>query len=282
MPSAFATAAAGRRWSPVSIVTATPSAFSAATACAAFGRSASASAIQPTSVASSATPTSGLPRRLQPRRALHRRTRRPTRRRNAGEPSRIVRPPRSPVTPRPACTRTFATDGASAWRSPWRGRRSPGPAGASPRARGRSPGAAIRRRVNPGAARTATTAGLPAVSVPVLSTTSASIFSARSSAAAFLIRMPACAPRPTPTMSAVGVASPSAHGQAITSTAVARISAAAQSSSSRPLATSVTRRDRRGPPARSARKPGRRAAAPALSIPGRRRPAGRSPASSVA
>ena len=43
---------------------------------------------------------------------------------------------------------------------------------------------------------------------------------------------------PTPTISAVGVASPSAHGQAITSTAVARISAAAQS----PVTSSRSRR----------------------------------------
>ena len=52
--------------------------------------------------------------------------------------------------------------------------------------------------------------------------------------------MPAFAPSPTPTISAVGVARPSAHGQAITSTAVARIRAAAQSPESKPFATSVT------------------------------------------
>ena len=43
---------------------------------------------------------------------------------------------------------------------------------------------------------TATTRGLPSVSVPVLSTTSVSTFSNRSSASAFLISTPACAPAP--------------------------------------------------------------------------------------
>ena len=40
-----------------------------------------------------------------------------------------------------------------------------------------------------------------------------------------LIRMPSCAPRPVPTRIAVGVASPSAHGQATISTATAAVNA---------------------------------------------------------
>ena len=67
----------------------------------------------------------------------------------------------------------------------------------------------------------ATTFGLPSVSVPVLSTTSVSTFSMRSSASAFLISTPACAPRPTPTMIDIGVARPSAQGQAMISTLTA-------------------------------------------------------------
>ena len=39
--------------------------------------------------------------------------------------------------------------------------------------------------------------------------------------------MPSCAPRPVPTISAVGVASPSAQGQAMISTATAAVNAAA-------------------------------------------------------
>src|SRR4030095_4382974 len=70
----------------------------------------------------------------------------------------------------------------------------------------------------------ATTLGFPSVSVPVLSTTSVSTFSMRSSASAFLINTPLCAPRPTPTMIDIGVASPSAHGTAMINTATAAIS----------------------------------------------------------
>ena len=63
--------------------------------------------------------------------------------------------------------------------------------------------------------------GLPSVSVPVLSTTSVSTFSSRSSASAFLISTPGRAPRPTPTMIDIGVARPRAQGQAMISTATA-------------------------------------------------------------
>ena len=76
----------------------------------------------------------------------------------------------------------------------------------------------------PDAATTATTFGLPSVSVPVLSITKVSIFSIRSKASAFLIRTPAWAPRPTPTMIDIGVARPSAQGQAMISTLTAATS----------------------------------------------------------
>jgi hypothetical protein len=62
---------------------------------------------------------------------------------------------------------------------------------------------------------TTPTTGLPSVSVPVLSTTSVSTFLQISSASAFLISTPACAPRPVPTMIDIGVAKPSAQGQAM-------------------------------------------------------------------
>ena len=48
--------------------------------------------------------------------------------------------------------------------------------------------------------------------------------SIRSSASAFLISTPACAPRPTPTMIDIGVARPSAQGQAMISTVTAATS----------------------------------------------------------
>ena len=70
--------------------------------------------------------------------------------------------------------------------------------------------------------------GLPEVTVPVLSKTTASTFSKDSIASALLNRMPFLAPRPVPTMMAVGVAKPNAHGQEITRTDTAISSANSQ------------------------------------------------------
>ena len=64
-----------------------------------------------------------------------------------------------------------------------------------------------------------------AVSVPVLSKTTVSTRWAASSASPPRIRMPASAPRPVPTMIAVGVARPMAHGQAMTTTLMNAVSA---------------------------------------------------------
>ena len=91
----------------------------------------------------------------------------------------------------------------------------------APASRSRSP------RVVPGAVTTSTRAIFPVVTVPVLSSTTVSTVRVDSSTSGPLIRMPSCAPRPVPTSSAVGVASPSAHGQAITRTATAAVNAAA-------------------------------------------------------
>mmetsp|Transcript_13577 Transcript_13577/g.47311 ORF Transcript_13577/g.47311 Transcript_13577/m.47311 type:complete len:381 (-) Transcript_13577:1416-2558(-) len=68
----------------------------------------------------------------------------------------------------------------------------------------------------------AATAMRPSVSVPVLSNTMAVVRCTASSTAPPLMRMPARAPRPVPTMTAVGVARPSAHGQAMTRVATLR------------------------------------------------------------
>ena len=56
--------------------------------------------------------------------------------------------------------------------------------------------------------------------VPVLSNTTVWILCVVSKAAPLLIKTPFSAPLPVPTMIAVGVAKPSAHGQAITSTEI--------------------------------------------------------------
>ena len=59
------------------------------------------------------------------------------------------------------------------------------------------------------------TLGLPCVNVPVLSVKRRLTFSVRSIASAFLMRIPVCAPFPTQTMIDIGLAKPSAHGQAM-------------------------------------------------------------------
>ena len=65
----------------------------------------------------------------------------------------------------------------------------------------------------------------PVVTVPVLSSTTVSTRRVDSSTSGPFTRMPSWAPRPVPTSSAVGVARPSAHGQAMTSTATAAVMA---------------------------------------------------------
>ena len=69
------------------------------------------------------------------------------------------------------------------------------------------------------------TSGSPFVRVPVLSKTIACSFSAVSSASPLLIKIPFSAPFPTPTIKAVGVARPKAHGQATTRTAMKMVRA---------------------------------------------------------
>ena len=63
--------------------------------------------------------------------------------------------------------------------------------------------------------------GFPSVSVPVLSVISTSTLSIFSNASAFFISTPDLAPLPTPTITDMGVANPSAQGHAIMSTAMA-------------------------------------------------------------
>ena len=79
----------------------------------------------------------------------------------------------------------------------------------------------------PGAMTTSTSSMRPAVIVPVLSRTTQSSRCVASSTSPPLMTMPSWAPRPVPTMIAVGVARPSAHGHAMISTAIAAVKASA-------------------------------------------------------
>ncbi len=65
------------------------------------------------------------------------------------------------------------------------------------------------------------------MSVPVLSKTTVSTSDRRSSGSPPLISTPAAAPRPLATITAVGTASPIAHGHAMISTATAAVRAEA-------------------------------------------------------
>ena len=87
--------------------------------------------------------------------------------------------------------------------------------------------AAPGRRSSPSAATTSIRVIRPVVTVPVLSSTTVSTSRVDSSTSGPLIRMPSWAPRPVPTISAVGVARPRAQGQAMIRTATAAVKAAA-------------------------------------------------------
>src|SRR3989344_2115585 len=72
---------------------------------------------------------------------------------------------------------------------------------------------------------TSVTFGLPRVNVPVLSRIMALILEVFSRVEASLIKILCLAPMPVPTATAVGVASPKASGQAITTADIAKVSA---------------------------------------------------------
>ena len=107
-----------------------------------------------------------------------------------------------------------------------------------------STAAAIRRSSpssSPTAAATRESSIRPVVTVPVLSRTIVSTRRVCSSTSGPAISIPSCEPRPVPTSSAVGVASPSAHGQAMMSVATAAVKAISGPAPSRSQPASVRR-----------------------------------------
>ena len=221
MPSFCATAIAVVRLSPVSMTMAMPSAFSASSACAALSFTGSAMAMMPATLPSMATKIAVAP---SPRSvsacgssdcvAMS------SSPRNRALPSTTRRRSTMPIAPLPTGESKPRTAASSIFRSAAASTTAL-PSGCSlPRstlAASRSTSVSSK----PSATLTATTFGLPSVSVPVLSTTSVFTASMRSSASALLIRTPSRAPRPTPTMIDIGVARPSAQGQAMISTVTA-------------------------------------------------------------
>ena len=126
--------------------------------------------------------------------------RRPSRGRRVRRWPRTRRPPGSRARPRVA-RRTIAS-----------------PRGCSDRVSSEAARSSSSGGVSPEAGTTAATSGRPSVSVPVLSKTTVSTRPAVSSASPPRTRIPASAPCPVPTMIAVGVARPMAHGQAMITT----------------------------------------------------------------
>ena len=147
--------------------------------------------------------------------------------RNAGLPTAIRRPPTSPTTPPPVKDSKSTTDSNCNPRSfapPIMAAAS----GCSLFCSTDAAASSTSHSSKPPAAITLFRTGRPSVRVPVLSTTSVFTFSIISMASAFRISTPSCAPRPMPTMTDIGVARPSAHGQAIMSTDTALTTACAR------------------------------------------------------
>ena len=231
IPASDATAFAAWALSPLIITVLTPWSWSPAVASVASGRMVSRRAITPArspSLAASTTVLPSLPKRSSIARAADVSV--PPSARNSRLPSSQVAPSKHAEAPAPGNARYPETSLLD-----------PGLADAIPLAIGCS----LRRSIALAAssnssevivpnAFTSVTENCPSVSVPVLSNTTVSTFRATSSAPPSRIKMPFSAARPIPTASAAGVASPSAHGQAMISTLTALFHAMRRRSSGGP------------------------------------------------
>ena len=133
----------------------------------------------------------------------------------------------TPRTPEPGQAVELGHVGQRAAPAPPRRRPPPVRSGVPSRARPLRPcGAPCRRRRRPRGGRGCSSI-VPVVTVPVLSSTTVSTRRVDSRTSGPLMSTPSCAPRPVPTSSAVGVASPRAHGHAMISTATAAVKALA-------------------------------------------------------
>ena len=146
--------------------------------------------------------------------------------RSRSRPTMTAWPLTTPCTPRPSTLAKPSTAGSGPRRS-----RAPvamawamGCSEASSRAPARRSASA---GSVPSTVTTSTSAMRPVVTVPVLSKTMVSIWRVDSRTSGPLMRIPSWAPRPVPTRSAVGVASPRAQGQAMINTATPAVKAVA-------------------------------------------------------
>ena len=231
MPTSAATARAVVSLSPVSSTGRSPSALSAATASAEVGLTVSATTSTPRTAPSQAATIAVRPCASAACLAasssagiatLHSAM-------NAARPSTTPWPSTTPSTPRPSWLAKPSSAGsvpsssraarAIAWAIGCSEASSSAPAMASS-----SP------RSWPAAGTTSIRLMRPLVTVPVLSSTIVSTLRVDSRISGPLMSSPSWAPRLVPTSSAVGVASPSAHGHAMISTATAAVNAKARSS----------------------------------------------------
>ncbi len=226
MPISAATASATVRLSPVSRTGRRPRARSSATARALVGRTASATSrtarAEPSQPTATAVRPAASAARLASASSAGRGCAHSVSR--ASRPATTAWPSTTPWTPRPGRFSKFSTGGRVPRRS--------AAAVATAVAMGCSEAcsrAPARRRASssvvPWAAWTASRVIRPVVTVPVLSRTTVSTRRVFSRTSGPLMRMPSWAPRPVPTIRAVGVARPSAHGQAMISTATAAVNA---------------------------------------------------------
>ncbi len=223
IPTCRAIAAAVRSLSPVSIITASPILFSSETALFAVGLRVSAMPMTPASVPPTATRTTVFPSswRAAILSAASGGRVTPCSVRNGGFPISTSAPSTRALTPRPPNVVNRSEGGRS--RPALSARRTI--AAASGCCEFDSTAAAIERSLSSATPNgtISVTSGFPRVSVPVLSKTTVVSFSDISSASPFLMRSPSSAPRPIPTVTAVGVARPSAQGQATTRTEISTV-----------------------------------------------------------
>ncbi len=139
-------------------------------------------------------------------------------------PSAVFRPPTIPVTPIPTSALKFSTLFGSIFLAlaPWTIAVASGCSLLFSRLAHAS---STSFSVNTPKFLTSVNTGFPSVRVPVLSTISTSTLVNVSRASAFLMRTPLLAPRPIPTIIDMGVAKPTAQGQAMISTDTAAMKA---------------------------------------------------------
>ncbi len=231
MPTRRATASAVRLSSPVTIATSRPSARRFSMAPAASGLTSSATATSPAAIPSTATYIDVFPSLASAvARSTSASTSTPRSRIRRRFPARMRRPSTVPATPFPAMASNSAT-GASAMARSAAPRTIAAPSGCSLTDSTEAASRSISSAAIGPTASTSVSVGTPRVMVPVLSRTIVSSLCAISRLSPVFTSTPSSAPFPVPTMIAVGVASPSAHGQAMMSTETKLTSASANRTS---------------------------------------------------